>query len=405
MIRLNNNYRKLQTDYLFVEIAKRAREHCAAHPERSLISLGIGDVVLPLPPSVIKAFHEGVEEQAHEKTFRGYGPEQGYEFLRKAIAENDFSFPGCAISPADIFVSDGAKCDSGNFQELFSDDIRVAVPDPVYPVYVDANVMAGRAGAVKEGRYEGLIYLEGTEDNSFVPSPRDLPASGADLVYLCFPNNPTGVAASRDQLGEWVEWALRQRSLILFDAAYEAFISNPTIPKSIYEIPGAEKCAVEFRSLSKTAGFTGTRLAYTVVPETIIVDGMSLHDMWNRRHTTKFNGVSYPVQRAAAAVFSPKGQRETRRIIEYYLRNAAIIRKAMDDVGYTCWGGKNSPYIWVKTAEDSWTIFDRILNEVDVVIIPGIGFGRTGEGFIRISAFNARKKVMMATKRIIKVLG
>jgi len=404
MIRLNKNYHKLQANYLFVEIAGRVNEHRAAHPDRSLISLGIGDVVLPLPPSVIKAFHEAVEEQAHEKTFRGYGPEQGYEFLREAIAENDFNFPGCAISPADIFVSDGAKCDTGNFQELFSKDIRVAVPDPVYPVYVDTNVMAGRAGALRDGHYKGLIYLEGTEENNFAPSPRDLPAAGADLVYLCFPNNPTGVAASRDQLGEWVEWALSRNSLILFDAAYEAFVSRSAIPRSIYEIPGAEKCAVEFRSLSKTAGFTGTRLAYTVVPETIIVDGMSLRDMWQRRQTTKFNGVSYPVQRAAAAVFSPKGQRETRRIIEYYLENAAVIRKAMEDVGYTCWGGKNSPYIWVKTAEDSWAIFDRILNEADVVVIPGSGFGRLGEGFIRISAFNDRKEVVKATKRIIKVL-
>jgi LL-diaminopimelate aminotransferase len=404
MIRLNKNYSKLQASYLFVEIARRVNEYVAANPDRPVIRLGIGDVTQALPPSVIRAFHEGVDEQASAKTFRGYGPEQGYAFLREAIAEADFNSRGCGISPADIFVSDGAKCDTGNFQELFADDIRIAVPDPVYPVYVDTNVMAGRTGTAKNGRYDGLIYLEGTEENGFVPSPADLPSKGADLVYLCFPNNPTGATASRAQLEAWVEWALRQGSLILFDAAYEAFVTDPSIPRSIYEIPGAEKCSVEFRSLSKTAGFTGTRLAYTVVPGTIEVDGLKLRDMWNRRQSTKFNGVSYPVQKAAAAIYTPEGKKETKDLIDYYLGNAAIIRKAMSDVGYKIWGGVNGPYVWVKTGEDSWTTFDRILKEASVVITPGSGFGRMGEGFIRISAFNDREKVVEATARIIKAL-
>ncbi|MCK5736187.1 MAG: LL-diaminopimelate aminotransferase, partial [Spirochaetaceae bacterium] len=348
--------------------------------------------------------HKGVDDQSEALSFKGYGPEQGYGFLRETIAEADYASRGCSISADDIFVSDGAKCDTGNFQELFADDIRIAVPDPVYPVYVDTNVMAGRTGAAKNGRYEGLIYLEGTEENSFVPSPANLPDGGADLVYLCFPNNPTGTVATRDQLGEWVKWALDQRSLILFDAAYEAFITNPEIPKSIYEIPGAEKCAVEFRSFSKTAGFTGTRCAYTVVPREIEVDGVKLRDMWNRRHSTKFNGVSYPVQKAAEAVYAPEGKKETSALIDAYLGNAKIIRQAMNDVGYKTWGGVNSPYVWVKTGEDSWQTFDKLLKEADVVVTPGSGFGRMGEGFIRISAFNSRENVEEAIKRILKAM-
>ncbi len=404
MIRLNNNYSKLQAGYLFVEISRRVNAHAENHPESKLIKLGIGDVTNPLPPSIIKAFHQGVDEQAEAESFKGYGPEQGYAFLREAIAEADYASRGCRISADDIFVSDGAKCDTGNFQELFADDVTIAVPDPVYPVYVDTNVMAGRTGEVRDGRYEGLIYLEGTEENDFVPSPADLPEGGADLVYLCFPNNPTGATASREQLGEWVDWAIDRRSLILFDAAYEAFVINPDIPKSIYEIPGAEKCAVEFRSFSKTAGFTGTRCAYTVVPGSIEIDGMKLRDMWNRRHSTKFNGVSYPVQKAAAAVYAPEGKRETRELIEGYLENAKIIREAMNEVGYKTWGGVNSPYVWVKTGEDSWDTFDTLLNEADVVVTPGSGFGRMGKGFIRISAFNSKENVEEAISRILKAL-
>jgi len=404
MIRLNNNYSKLQASYLFVEIARRVNAHSEANPDRKLIKLGIGDVTNPLPPSIIKAFHKGVDEQAEAMSFKGYGPEQGYAFLREAIAEADYTSRGCRISADDIFVSDGAKCDTGNFQELFADDITIAVPDPVYPVYVDTNVMAGRTGEARDGRYDGLIYLEGTEENDFVPSPADLPEGGADLVYLCFPNNPTGATASRDQLGEWVDWALAQGSLILFDAAYEAFVTDPDIPKSIYEIPGAEKCAVEFRSFSKTAGFTGTRCAYTVVPDSIEIDGLKLRDMWNRRHSTKFNGVSYPVQKAAAAVYKPEGQRETRELVNGYIKNAKIIRQAMNEVGYKTWGGVNSPYVWVKTGEDSWDTFDKLLKGSDVVVTPGSGFGRMGEGFIRISAFNSRENVEEAIRRILKAL-
>ncbi|RKX73949.1 MAG: LL-diaminopimelate aminotransferase [Spirochaetes bacterium] len=404
MIRLNNNYSKLQAGYLFVEISRRVNAHAENHPESKLIKLGIGDVTNPLPPSIIKAFHQGVDEQAEAESFKGYGPEQGYAFLREAIAEADYASRGCRISADDIFVSDGAKCDTGNFQELFADDVTIAVPDPVYPVYVDTNVMAGRTGEARDGRYEGLIYLEGTEENDFVPSPADLPEGGADLVYLCFPNNPTGATASREQLGEWVDWALDRRSLILFDAAYEAFVINPDIPKSIYEIPGAEKCAVEFRSFSKTAGFTGTRCAFTVVPGSIEIDGMKLRDMWNRRRSTKFNGVSYPVQKAAAAVYAPEGKRETRELIEGYLENAKIIREAMNEVGYKTWGGVNSPYVWVKTGEDSWDTFDTLLNEADVVVTPGSGFGRMGKGFIRISAFNSKENVEEAISRILKAL-
>jgi LL-diaminopimelate aminotransferase len=405
MIRLNTNYNKLQAGYLFVEIARRVNEHTQNGTGRPLIRLGIGDVTRPLPPSVIRAFHEGVDEQASASTFRGYGPEQGYAFLREAIAEADFASRGCAVSADDIFVSDGAKCDTGNFQELFASDILIAVPDPVYPVYVDTNVMAGRTGAAEGGRYKGLIYLEGTEENGFVPSPADLPGDGADLVYLCFPNNPTGTTATAGQLREWVKWALDRRSLILFDAAYEAFITDPAIPRSIYEIPDAERCSVEFRSLSKTAGFTGTRLAYTVVPGAIDIGGVRLRDMWNRRQSTKFNGVSYPVQKAATAVYTPEGKKESGELISFYLENAAIIRRAMEDVGYRTWGGVNSPYVWVKTGENSWDTFDRILKKADVVVTPGSGFGRMGEGFIRISAFNDREKVVEATGRIIEALG
>ncbi len=405
MIRLNNNFNKLQAGYLFIEIAHRVSDHIAANPDCKLIKLGIGDVTRPLPPAIIKAFHEGVDAQADSAGFRGYGPEQGYAFLREAIADADFAARGCSISADDIFVSDGAKCDTGNFQELFAEDIRIAVPDPVYPVYVDTNVMAGRTGEAKDGRYEGLIYLEGTEENGFVPSPADLPEGGADLVYLCFPNNPIGTTATREQLGEWVEWALAQRSLILFDAAYEAFVTDTELPRSIYEIPNAEKCAVEFRSFSKTAGFTGTRCAYTIVPGAIEIDGVKLRDMWNRRHSTKFNGVSYPVQKAAAAVYSTEGKKETLELISYYLGNAKIIREAMYEVGYQTWGGVNSPYVWVKTGEDSWVTFDKLLKGADVVVTPGSGFGRMGEGFIRISAFNDRDNVREAIGRIVKAMS
>jgi len=403
MIKLNTNYSKLQASYLFVEIARRVREHSEKNPERKLIKLGIGDVTRPLSPSVVKAFQEGVADQSKADGFHGYGPEQGYAFLREVIAENDFTARGCSISADDIFISDGAKNDTANFQELFDKDIKIAVPDPVYPVYVDTNVMAGRSGNAENGRYKGLIYIEGREENNFVPSPESLGKEKADLIYLCFPNNPTGAAASKEQLRQWVEWALENKSIILFDAAYEAFITDKSIPRSIFEIDGAEKCAVEFRSFSKTAGFTGTRCAYTVVPSSIEIDGIKLRDMWNRRQSTKFNGVSYPVQKAAAAVYTPEGKKETKELIDYYMGNASLIRNTMSDMGFKIWGGINSPYIWVKTGEDSWETFDRILKKADVVVTPGSGFGKMGEGFIRISAFNDRENVEEALLRIKEV--
>lgn len=405
MIRLNPGYSVLKAGYLFTEIARRVSEHAAGSPERELIKLGIGDVTRPLPPAVIQAFHEGVDEQASRESFRGYGPEQGYSFLREAVAEADYASRGCPVSPEDIFISDGAKCDSGNIQELFDADIRIAVPDPVYPVYVDSNVMAGRTGEWDGGRYRGLIYLEGTQENGFVPAPEDLGPRGADLVYLCFPNNPTGAAASKTQLAAWVNWARAENALILFDAAYEAFITSPEIPKSIYEIPGAEQCAVEFRSLSKTAGFTGTRCAYTVVPSALEIEGTPLRDLWMRRQSTKFNGVSYPVQKAAAAVYTQEGARQVRGLTGYYMENARIIREAMQSVGYSIWGGLESPYVWVKTERDSWDTFDMLLRRADVVVTPGSGFGRMGEGFIRISAFNDKEKVQEALERITSALN
>lgn len=402
MIRVNEHYSKLASSYLFSTIAKKVDEFTEKNPDTDIIRLGIGDVTLPLTDSCIQAFHRAVEEMGEEKNFRGYGPEQGYDFLREAAAEQDFCSRGADIAAEEIFISDGSKCDTGNFQELFALDIKIAVPDPVYPVYVDSNVMAGRTGAFKDGRYQGLVYLDSTEDNGFVPIP---PKEKVDLIYLCFPNNPTGAVASREQLAEWVDYARENRALILFDAAYEAFIQDPDIPHSIYEIPGAREVAVEFRSFSKTAGFTGTRCAYTVVPKSCLVydeagQGVPLHGLWNRRHTTKFNGVSYPVQRAAAAVYSPEGKKEVRALVEYYLENARIIREKLLAEGYSCTGGENSPYIWVKTGSDSWEFFDRLLTEAQVVTTPGSGFGRCGEGYIRISAFNDRQRVLQAMERI-----
>lgn len=406
MLRINAHYTKLTAAYLFTEIARRVSEFQQKQPDTQIIKLGIGDVTRPLPESVVKAFHEGVEEQAEADSFRGYGPEQGYDFLRQAIAQTDFASRGCQISADEVFVSDGAKCDTGNFQELFATDIRVAVPDPVYPVYVDTNVMAGRTGAFIDGRYEGLVYLDATPSNGFVPEP---PTEHVDLIYLCFPNNPTGATATRDQLKQWVDFAHESGAIILFDAAYEAFIRDESLPHSIYEIEGAESVAVEFRSLSKTAGFTGTRLAYTVVPRAIQVsdsDGTShsLRDLWNRRQSTKFNGVSFPVQRAAAAVFTERGQREIRALSDYYLENASLIRSSMERLGYECTGGLNSPYVWISAPGSSWELFDMALQHAGVVITPGVGFGRNGEGFVRISAFNDSDKVKEAIDRLERAL-
>lgn len=404
MIRMNPHYQKLAASYLFSNIAEKVSAHQKQNPDADIIKLGIGDVTLSLPEACVEALKEGADELATAKSFRGYGPERGYEFLRKAIAENDYQNLG--IDPEEIFVSDGAKCDTGNFLDVLAQDISVAVPDPVYPVYVDTNVMVGRTGEFHRGRYDGLHYLESTPDNGFVPVPPD---ESVDLIYLCFPNNPTGAVATREQLQVWVDYARSNGSLILFDAAYERFVSDKSLPRSIYEIPGARECAVEFRSYSKTAGFTGTRCAFSVVPKTIQIAGPhakrhSLHELWNRRQSTKFNGVSYPVQRAAEAVYSRDGKHEVDERIRYYMKNAHMIREAMVRAGYNVTGGEHSPYVWVETGTDSWTFFDRVLTEASVVITPGVGFGRLGEGFIRISAFNHRENVERALKRLRKVL-
>jgi LL-diaminopimelate aminotransferase len=402
MIRINENYLKLQSSYLFVEIANRVSAYQKEHPDAEIIRLGIGDVTLPLPPACIRAFQKGVQEMASDSTFHGYGPEQGYGFLREKIASNDYQSLGADIDPDEIFVSDGAKCDTGNIQELFATDIRLAIPDPVYPVYLDTNVMAGRTGDFKNGRYDNINYLDSLPENSFIPS---LPETPVDLIYLCFPNNPTGATISKDDLKKWVDFAHEQKALILYDAAYEAFIRDPDLPRSIFEIEGAREVAIEFRSFSKTAGFTGTRCAYTVVPKSCVAfDGKGrrhkLHGLWNRRQSTKFNGVSYPVQRAAEAAYSDEGKTQVIEMVDYYLKNAALIRQEMASLGFEFVGGENSPYIWINCKRDAWGFFDVLLKTAGVVTTPGPGFGRCGEGFIRISAFNSYEKVEKAMARI-----
>lgn len=402
MAQINDNYRKLQASYLFSEIARKVATFSEENPDQQIIKMGIGDVTEPLPQTCQKALHKAIDEMGTREGFHGYGPEQGYAFLREAIAENEFKSRGCQISASEIFVSDGSKCDSGNIQEIFAIDSKVAIPDPVYPVYVDTNVMAGRTGANVDGRYENLIYLESTPANGYIPSP---PEVSVDLIYLCFPNNPTGACASRAQLQEWVDYALRHEAVILFDAAYESFIRDEEVPHSIYELEGARECAIEFRSFSKNAGFTGTRCAYTVIPESLMAkdasgEKVSLNKLWNRRHTTKFNGVSYPVQCAAAAVFTPEGQKEVKALTDFYMENAAIVLETMQSLGFSCVGGTNAPYVWIKTDGSSWDLFDKLLNEAGIVCTPGAGFGTCGEGHIRLSAFNSRANVEEAMKRI-----
>lgn len=402
MIRINDHYLKLNASYLFSDIAKRVAGHQKGQPALSVIRLGIGDVTRALPQACVAAFHEAVDEMAADHSFRGYGPEQGYEFLREAIAKNDFQARDADIHADEIFVSDGAKCDTGNIQEIFDAAARIAIPDPVYPVYLDTNVMAGRTGQYANGRYDGIVYLDGSAQNGFIP---DLPKKPVDLIYLCFPNNPTGATITKDQLKTWVDYAAANQAIILYDAAYEAFIRDDTLPHSIYEIEGARQVAIEFRSFSKTAGFTGTRCAYTVIPKALMAasasgEAHSVHNLWTRRHSTKFNGVSYPVQRAAEAVYSDAGKRQVADLVDYYMTNAGIILKAMQDLGYTCIGGENSPYIWVATEKDSWAFFDMLLEKVGVVCTPGAGFGICGEGYIRISAFNSRENVTTAMSRI-----
>lgn len=406
MIRINENYTKLKASYLFADIAKRVNAYTSANPDKPIIRLGIGDVTEPLPPVCIEALHQATDEMADRATFKGYGPEQGYAFLREAVAKNDYADHGCAIEADEVFISDGSKCDCGNIQEIFSTDINLAIPDPVYPVYVDTNVMAGRTGANVDGRYQGITYLESTPDNGYVPS---IPTNATDLIYLCFPNNPTGAVATKEQLAAWVAYAKQNKAIILFDSAYEAYIRDPEIPRSIYEIEGAREVAIEFRSFSKIAGFTGTRCAYTVVPKSLkAYDAAgkehSVHALWNRRHTTKFNGVAYPIQKAAAAIYTDAGKAQTKELTDFYLGNAKLIREAMTGLGFSCVGGDNAPYIWINTGTDSWTFFDKLLNEAQVVCTPGAGFGKCGEGHVRISAFNSRANVEKALARIAAAL-
>ncbi|MGB8702227.1 MAG: LL-diaminopimelate aminotransferase [Thermosynechococcaceae cyanobacterium] len=405
MATVNDNYLKLKAGYLFPEIARRVNEFAKAHPDAPIIRLGIGDVTEPLPDACRKAMIQAVEDMGDRNTFKGYGPEQGYGWLREAIAHHDFQARGCDIDASEIFVSDGSKCDTGNILDIFGDRNTIAVTDPVYPVYVDTNVMAGHTGdANDQGEYEGLIYLPITAENDFTAQ---IPDQKADLIYLCFPNNPTGAVATKAHLKAWVDYAKAHGSIIFFDAAYEAFITDPTLPHSIYEIEGARDCAIEFRSFSKNAGFTGTRCALTVVPKTLTAkaaDGsdVELWKLWNRRQSTKFNGVSYIVQRGAEAVYSPEGQAQTQGLVSFYLENASIIRKQLIATGFQVYGGTNAPYVWVQTPSglSSWAFFDQLLQTCHVVGTPGSGFGAAGEGYFRISAFNSRANVEEAMQRI-----
>jgi len=410
MAYLNENYLKLQAGYLFPEIARRVREFCEKNPDaaKRLIRCGIGDVTEPLPQAVIEAMKRAVEELGHRETFRGYGPEQGYEFLRSTIAEHDFRDRKIDIADDEIFVSDGSKCDCGFILDILGDRNKVAITDPVYPVYVDTNVMAGHTGPVKaDGSYEGIVYLSCTAENNFVPAP---PKEHVDLVYLCFPNNPTGAVATREQLKRWVDYAREHGAILLFDAAYEAYISQPEIPHSIFEIEGARECAIEFRSFSKTGGFTGVRCGFTVMPKSLLAQTESgkklpLHPLWHRRWSTKANSVSYPVQRGAEALYSTEGRKQVRALIGHYMGNAKILRDAANRVGLQAFGGVNAPYIWVQTPKGltSWDTFDRMLNELNVVVTPGSGFGAQGEGFIRVSAFNSRENAEEVARRLQKL--
>ena len=406
MIRINENYTKLKASYLFSDIAKRVSAYVAANPAKPVIRLGIGDVTEPLPPVCVEAMHAATDEMAKRATFKGYGPEQGYAFLREAVAQHDYAARGCKIESDEIFISDGAKCDCGNIQEIFGADIRLAIPDPVYPVYIDTNVMAGRTGANVDGRYAGVTYLDSTPANGYVPA---IPSVATDLIYLCFPNNPTGAVATKAQLAAWVDYAKKNRAVILFDSAYEAYIRDPSIPHSIYEIEGARDVALEFRSFSKTAGFTGTRCAYLVVPKTVMAydaagNAQPVHALWNRRHSTKFNGVAYPIQKAAAAIYTDAGKQQTKALIDFYLGNAQLIREAVKSWGFSCIGGDNAPYLWINTGRDSWEFFDLLLTKAQVVCTPGAGFGKCGEGHVRISAFNSRENVTAALTRIAAAL-
>ncbi|MBO12233.1 MAG: LL-diaminopimelate aminotransferase [Planctomycetaceae bacterium] len=404
MAQLNDHYLKLQAGYLFPEIGRRVNSFIEANPDADVIRLGIGDVTEPLPPAIVAAMHDAVDEMGNRDTFRGYGPEQGYEFLRDALASQAFGARGVDVSADEIFISDGSKCDTGNILDIFGPGNTVAVIDPVYPVYVDTNVMAGRTGnATGDGRFEGLVYLPVTAENNFVAPLPDRPV---DLAYLCYPNNPTGTVASRDTLTAWVDYARANDTILLFDAAYEAYITDPEIPHSIYEIDGAREVAIEFRSFSKNAGFTGIRCACTVIPHeltgtTATGERIEVHGLWNRRHSTKFNGVSYPVQRGAEAAYSSDGQEQVGQLISFYLENARLLREGLEAVGISVFGGINAPYVWLKTpgSVDSWTFFDQLLQQAHLVGTPGSGFGASGEGYFRLSAFNSRENVQEAVRR------
>lgn len=408
MININENFLKLKAGYLFPEISRRVNKFSQDNPDADIIKLGIGDVTEPLVPAITEAMHKAVDDMGTAKGFHGYGPEQGYDFLQNAVLENDYKTRGVQLEIDEIFISDGSKCDTGNIQEIFAITNTVAVTDPVYPVYVDTNVMAGRTGnANKNGEYQKIVYLPCTAENNFAP---ELPSETVDMIYLCYPNNPTGAVASKETLAKWVEYAHKNKAVILYDAAYEAFIREDSIPHSIYEIEGAKEVAIEFRSFSKTAGFTGLRCAYTVVPKTLKAytvqdEPVEVNPIWNRRHCTKFNGVSYVTQRAAEAVYSEAGKAQIANVIDLYMNNAAKIRKSLSGLGYEVFGGENAPYVWLKTKENlsSWEFFDLLLDKANVVGTPGSGFGAAGEGYFRLSAFNSPENVDEAMKRFEKV--
>jgi LL-diaminopimelate aminotransferase len=402
---INDNYLKLPGSYLFAEIAKRVTAFKDQHPDAKIIRLGIGDVTKPLPPAVTSAMHNAVDEMSRPETFRGYGPEQGYDFLIRKIIENDYNSRGITLDEDEVFVSDGTKCDVGNIQEIFALNNTVAITDPVYPVYLDTNVMAGRTGELAaDGRFGGIVYLPCNSGNNFTPA---LPEVKVDIIYLCVPNNPTGTTLAKTELKKWVDYAGKNGAIILYDSAYEAYIREPEVPHSIYEVEGAKKVAIEFRSFSKTAGFTGTRCAYTVVPKSLQVparDGNRhpLNRLWNRRQTTKFNGVPYIIQRGAEAVYSPEGREQVKAVVDYYMANAKIIREGLKGVGLEVYGGVNAPYLWLKTPNnlDSWAFFDKLLREVNIVGTPGTGFGPSGAGYLRLTAFGNRENTEEAVERI-----
>lgn len=404
MVKINSDYTLLRSSYLFSTIAGKVKEYEQNNPDANIIRLGIGDVTRPLTGTIIDSLHKAVDEMASESTFRGYAPDLGYEFLRSAIARNDYELRGCDISADEIFVSDGAKSDSGNIQEIFSKDCRVAVCDPVYPVYVDTNVMAGRAGTYDEesGKWSNIIYMPCTRETGFLP---EIPSETPDIIYLCFPNNPSGSTMTKARLQEWVDYAVRNKAIIIFDAAYESYIRNEDVPHSIYECEGARECAIELRSFSKNAGFTGVRLGFTVIPKNLSVDGVTLHSLWARRHGTKYNGAPYIVQRAGEAVYSEEGKKEIRGLVDYYMNNATYILNGLKAAGYEVSGGVNAPYIWLKTPKgmSSWEYFDYLLNNASVVGTPGSGFGPSGEGYFRLTAFGDADKTKEAVDRIVNM--